>query len=71
VVTTVTSGEENRQVRKSLAAELAPTPPGPMNVVLVRRATSVPFTRAPTGIERTLMDNTVAAVTCAVHRLAR
>jgi hypothetical protein len=37
-------------------------------VVLTGRATSVPFTPVMTGPQRTLRDNTTAAVTCADHR---
>jgi hypothetical protein len=53
------------------SVELMPTPPGRMNVFLVGRATSVPFTAVPTGPERTTTDNATQAMTCAVRRLAR
>jgi hypothetical protein len=53
------------------AVKLVPTPPGPTNVVLVRRATTVPFIRAPTGLKRTPTDNTTAALTGVVSYLRR
>ena len=53
------------------AVKLVPTPPGPTNVVLVRRATTVPFTRAPTGPQRTTTDNTTPVLTCAVPHSPR
>ena len=40
-------------------------------VNLTGRATSVPFTTAKVGQQRTTMDTTTAAVTCAASLLAR
>jgi hypothetical protein len=60
-----------RRGRASPAVELVPTPAGPTNVVLVGRATTVPFTGVPTGLERTLMDNARQARTCVVSCLRR
>jgi hypothetical protein len=48
------------------AVELVPTLPGPTNVVLAGRATTVPFTAVLTGPERTITGNATAASTCAV-----
>jgi hypothetical protein len=53
------------------AVELVPTPPGRTNVVLARRATTVPFTAVLTGPQRTIMDNATATSTCAVLRRRR
>ena len=38
-----------------------------MNVVLAGRATSVPFTKARTGLQRTTTDNAMPVLTCAVR----
>jgi hypothetical protein len=40
-------------------------------VILGGRATSVPFTAVPTGLERTTPDNAEAASTCAASHLHR
>jgi hypothetical protein len=40
--------------------------PGPTNVVLAGRATTVPFTAVLTGPERTITGNATAASTCAI-----
>ena len=51
------------------SVELVPRLPGSTNVVLVRRATTVPFTAVPAGPQRTATDNATAASTCAIfHR---
>ena len=48
------------------AVKLEPTAPGcTAEVVLAGRATSVPFTAVLTGPQRTPMDNTIGAKTCA------
>ena len=48
-----------------------PTPQGPATVVVTGRATTVPFTTDASGPQRTPTDNPTAAITCAVHSLAR
>src|SRR5512132_3093092 len=53
-------------VEPHLAVELAPTLPGPMNVVLAGRATSVPFTTVLTGPQRTTTDKAPAPSTCVI-----
>jgi hypothetical protein len=53
------------------AVELVPTLSDPTNVVLVDRATTVPFTAVTTGPQRTPTDNHTVAVICAVYRLPR
>jgi hypothetical protein len=45
---------------------LVPSQPGPTNVVLAGRATTVPFTAVPAGPQRTTTDNATATSTCAV-----
>ena len=50
---------------------LVPSQPGPTNVVLADRATTVPFTAVLAGPQRTTTDNTTAAVICADHRSPR
>jgi hypothetical protein len=48
------------------SVERVPRLPGSTNVVLVRRATTVPFTAVPAGPQRTATDNATAASTCAI-----
>jgi hypothetical protein len=57
--------------RPYLAVELVPMLPDPTNVVLVGRATTVPFTSVVTGPERTPTDNVKVVATCAVCHLTR
>jgi hypothetical protein len=55
-----------RRVQPHLAVELVPTLPGPINVVLAGRATSMPFIAVLTGPQRTIMDKAPAPSTCVV-----
>ena len=60
-----------RRGRASLYGRVVPLLPGPTYVVLIGRATTVPFTTDASGRMRTPTDNPTAAMTCAVRRLAR